>query len=121
MNKFLYFASAAADGTAGDEEVAAFNADGVSHMEANSATTLTVYFQSGISQETNTGDGDIHVDHSKVILTITSAKHKEVIEAVAGACNATHNSGMVVVADVTNGVYCHPDITGVAITTIDAS
>jgi hypothetical protein len=67
MKKFLYFASAAPDGTAGTEEVACFPADQLSHLEMASATQLRVYFES--SQE---NDADSGIDAAHAVLTITT-------------------------------------------------
>ena len=46
MDKFLYFASAAPEGTASDEEVVMFPVAQISHFEMASATSIRVYFES---------------------------------------------------------------------------
>jgi len=119
MEKYLYFASAAPDGTTSTEEVIMVAANKVSHYEMRNATDLRVYFEKGVGQEVLGGDGD---DHNSVALDIATGKHKEVMEAIAGAINAASaiNSPMVVIADVENGKYVSPHITSCVITVVDA-
>ena len=119
MKKFLYFASAAADGTASTEEVVCFPADQLSHMEMATATQMRVYFES--SQE---NDADSGIDAAHAVLTITTGKHKEVMEAIAGAVSASGivSAPMVVVADSENSKFVSPHITACAsIAIVDAS
>ena len=117
MKKFLYFASAAPDGTAGDEEVVCFPADQLSHMEMASATSMRVYFNSNQEQDLS------GVDSAHAVLTITSGKHKDVMTALAQLINGGPNSdGFLVIADEENSVYAHADITACAsIAVVDAS
>ena len=120
MENYLYFASAAADGTGSTEEVIMVPASGVSHYEMVSTTELDVWFKQGVIQESNTDAAG--VDSSKVRLTITSGKHKEVMQAIAGGANdSAVNGGFTVIADVENSAFINAYITGVAITIIDAS
>ena len=119
MKKFLYFASAAPDGTAGTEQVACFPVDKLSHFEMHSATALRVYFTS--SQEL---DLDAGIDASVVVLTITTGKHKEVMAAIAHLISgaAPHSDGFVVIADSENSVFAHANITACAsLAVVDAS
>ena len=119
MKKYLYFASAAADGTASTEEVVCFPADQMSHMEMATATQMRVYFES--SQE---NDADSGIDAAHAVLTITSGKHKEVMEAIAGAIASANaiNAPMITVADSENSKFLHADITACAsIAVVDAS
>jgi hypothetical protein len=119
MKKFLYFASAAADGTASTEEVVCFPADQLSHMEMATATQMRVYFES--SQE---NDADSGIDAAHAVLTITTGKHKEVMEAISGAVASANaiNAPMIVVADSENSKFLHADITACAsIAIVDAS
>ena len=118
MKKYLYFASAAADGTASTEEVVCFPADQMSHMEMATATQMRVYFES--SQE---NDADSGIDAAHVALTITTGKHKEVMAAIAQIINGgPHSDGFVVVADSENSVFAHANITACAsIAIVDAS
>ena len=119
MKKFLYFASAAADGTAATEEVVCFPADQLSHMEMATATQMRVYFES--SQE---NDADSGIDAAHAVLTITTGKHKEVMEAISGAVASANaiNAPMIVVADSENSKFLHADITACAsIAIVDAS
>ena len=118
MKKFLYFASAAPDGTAGDEEVVCFPADQLSHMEMASATSMRVYFNSNQEQDLS------GVDSAHAVLTINTGKHKEVMEAISGAIASANaiNTPFVVVADSENSKFLHGDITACAsIAVVDAS
>jgi len=119
MKKFLYFASGAPDATTGTEEVACFPADKLSHLEMHTATALRVYFHS--HQE---ADEDSGIDLPVVVLTITSGRHKEVIEAITGAVASANaiNAPMIVVADSENSTFLHADITACAsLAVVDAS
>ena len=111
MKKFLYFASAAADGTASTEEVVCFPADQLSHMEMATATQMRVYFES--SQE---NDADSGIDAAHAVLTIDTGKHKEVMEAISGAVASANaiNSPFIVVADSENSKFLHANITACA-------
>ena len=124
MKNFLYFCSGAADDTGSDEEIIMVPVENVSHWEVAGTAALDVFFKSSVGQETTTGDADVHVDHSKVRLVVTagSGNMKSVLQSVAGAINATHSDGLIVIADDENSVYCNPLITSInAITIIDAS
>ena len=118
MKKFLYFASAAPNSDAADEEVVCFPADQLSHMEMASATSMRVYFNSNQEQDLS------GVDSAHAVLTITSGKHKEVMEALSGAVASANaiNTPFIVVADEENSTYLHANITACAsIAVVDAS
>ena len=118
MNKFLYFASAAPDGTSSTEQVAMFPVANISHFEMHTATALRDYFNSG--QES---DEDSGIDRPVVVLTITTGKHKEAMQDISGAINAHPNlDPCVVVADTENSVFCSSHITACAsVAVVDAS
>ena len=119
MKKFLYFASGAPDSTTATEQVVTFPADKLSHFEMHTATALRCYFTS--SQEL---DLDAGIDASVIALTITSGKHKEVMEALSGAIASANaiNAPMIVVADSENSKFLHANITACAsIGVVDAS
>ena len=119
MDNYLYFASAAADGTASTEEVVCFPAAQLSHFEMASATSLRVYFES--SQE---NDADSGIDAAHAVLTVTSGKHKEAIQDIVEAVNRPNggNFGFINVADRENSVFCSEHITACAsIAIVDAS
>ena len=120
MEKYLYFASAAADGTAGDEEVIMVRAENVSHFEMDTATRLNIHFKKDVAQEVLGSDGD---DQNLVGLTITTGKHKEVLSAICSAINeAPVGNGFVVIADGENSKFASPHITAVAaMSIVDAS
>ena len=119
MDKMLYFAAAAPDGTASTEQVVMFPVAQLSHFEMASATSLRVYFES--SQE---NDADSGIDAAHAVLTITTGKHKEVMEAISGAVASANaiNSPFIVVADSENSKFLHANITACAsIAIVDAS
>ena len=119
MKNYLYFASAAADGTAATEEVVCFPADQMSHMEYISATSLRIYFES--SQE---NDADSGIDAAHAVLTITTGKHKEAMQEIAEAINRPSggNFGFITIADSENSSFCSTHITACAsIAVVDAS
>ncbi len=118
MKKFLYFSAGTPDGTASDEEVVCFPADQLSHFEMASATSMRVYFNSNQEQDLS------GVDSAHAVLTITSGKHKEVMEAICGAVASANaiNVPMITVADEENSSYIHANITACAsIAVVDAS
>ena len=97
---YLYFASAAPDGTTSTEEVIMISADKVSHYEMRNATDLRIF------------------------LNITSGKHKEVMKALAKAANnpLSFDGGFVTIADSENNSFCTPHITACAsIAVVDAA
>tara|TARA_R100001163_G_scaffold42375_1_gene32035 strand:- start:44 stop:394 length:351 start_codon:yes stop_codon:yes gene_type:complete len=99
MIKNCYFAVSAADGTAGDEEIACCNLAFFSHFEAETATTTALFFNTSqeIGKDTPT---------TKIVLTHTSAKHKEVMQAITQTMNSSPNSdGFLVIADSVNSVF----------------
>ena len=109
MEKYLYFASGAIDGTTSTEEVACFPADKLSHMEMSNTGDLRLFFES--NQEMNKD-----VDNAVVALDITVGKHKEVMEAITGAIASASaiNSPFIVVADSENSKFLHANITACA-------
>ena len=118
MKKFLYFATAAPDGTASGEEVVMFPAEKLIHFEMATATQLRCYFDA--MQEVE-ADG---VNKTVIVLTVTSGKHKEVLEAVAGAVASASaiNAPMITIADSENSVFVSPHLTACSsIDVIDAS
>ena len=118
MKKLMYFAVSAPDGTASTEQVACFPVDQLSHFEMASATSMRVYFHSNQEQDLSS------VDSAHAVLTITSGKHKEAMEALAGACDAASaiNTPFIVVADSENSKFLHSSITACAsIAVVDAS
>ena len=122
MEKYLYFAVSAPNDSGANEQVIMVPASNVSHFEIAETTKLDVFFKGIVGQETNTGDGDIHVDHAKVRLLITVNKHKEVMEAIVENINSNHSNGFIVIADDENDVFASTNITACeSITIIDAS
>ena len=120
MDKYLYFASAAPDGTASTEQVVMFPANQVSHFEMASATSIRVYFES--SQE---NDADSGIDAAHAVLTITTGKHKEACQDIAKAITEPSIAGsnmFVTIADSENSAFCSTHITACAsVAVVDAS
>ena len=117
MDKFLYFAAGAPDGTASTEEVVLFPVSQISHFEMASATSLRVYFES--SQE---NDADSGIDAAHVVLTIASGKYKEALQDIVGANAHPNGDPFIVVADEVNSKYASAHVTACAsIAIVDAS
>ena len=118
MDKFLYFAAAAPDGTASTEQVVMFPVAQISHFEMASATSLRDYFES--SQEL---DADSGIDAAHAELTIASGKYKEALQDISAAINAHPNGDpFIVVADEVKSKYASAHITACAsIAVVDAS
>ena len=118
MENYLYFATGAPDATTGNEEVAMFPANNVSHFEMHTATALRIYFDA--NQET---DEDSGIDRPVVALTVTTGKHKEALQDISSAINAHPNlDPCIVVADTENSVFCSSHITACAsVAVVDAS
>ena len=51
-----------------------------------------------------------------VLLTITTNKHKEVMDDILSLIHGTHSDGFIVIADDSNSVYASPFITACAVT-----
>tara|TARA_A100001391_G_C4838942_1_gene216382 strand:- start:61 stop:423 length:363 start_codon:yes stop_codon:yes gene_type:complete len=120
MEKYLYFAVSAPNATTSTEQVVMVAASSVSHYEMRNATDLRIYLKETIGQEVLGGDGD---NFNEIALDITSGKHKEVMEAIAGAINAASaiNSPFVVIADSENSKFVSPHIAACAsIAIVDA-
>ena len=106
---YLYFAKEAPDGGTA-EDVIAIKADSVSHFEMKDATKLHIFLTSGHGQKAEATDAN----NILVGITITSGKHKEVMECLASIFSSTRKvpGGFTVVADSENSVFVHPEITG---------
>ena len=113
MNKFLYFTQG--DGLNAASEMACYPVESFRgySIPASDATSLQLLFVSSV-----TGDGAT-TEVDKVDLTITSGKHKKVIESISKRINDKSfddNSGFIVIADQDNSIFCDADITNVEIT-----
>ena len=80
-----------------------------------STTTLELHFDSML----RTGADIAAVD--KVVLTITTNKHKEVMNAIVREINKGGGDDFIVVADDSNSVYADAQITACAITVTAAA
>ena len=113
--KFLYFSSAAADGTTATEEILTVDASTLLLMEANTTTTTILSFAA--SQEQNK-----EVDNTLVTITHTAAAHKVVMASIAAAINSgPHSDGFINIADDVNSLYVNSAITSCAIAVVDAA
>ena len=99
--KFLYFSSGAANDTGSTEQIIMVPVENVSHWEVAGTAALDVFFKSSVGQETNTGDADIHVDHSTVRLVVTagSGNMKTVLQSITRTINNMKTDGFIVIAD----------------------
>ena len=119
---YLYFAVEAPNGGA-IEDVIMIKSDSVSHFEMKDATKLHIFLRKGFSQEVQAVSSN-GTNNILVGITITSGKHKEVMEYLASIFNKTRRvaGGFTVVADSENSVFGHPNITGCnVIEVVDAS
>lgn len=125
MERYLYFASTTPNDNAADEQAAMFPVGKLSHFEMATSTQMRVYFVEGVGQETNTGDADISVNHTVVVLTYATGKHKEACQDIAKAItepSIAGNNSFVNIADSENSLFCSTHITAcVSIDVIDAS
>ena len=108
--KFLYFMQET-DGefdTAAD--AVALPSKAFTGFRSASNTTLELYFSA--SSEAASGDND---DNDKIVLTITSKKHKDVIEDISRLL-VQGQDALIVVSDDANSIFCSEHISGCTIT-----
>ena len=133
-NTMLYFRSVADEDNDDGAESAATNltsllipADRLRWMNPTSDTLLTLYFDSIKNTEGADNQADEITIADEVSLTISSNQHREVMNGIVQAINAS-TTGLVVVADdvttnvagdTVSAVYVHSDITGIATDAID--
>ena len=133
-NTMLYFRSVADEDNDDGAESAATNltsllipADRLRWMNPTSDTLLTLYFDSIKNTQGADDQADEITIADEVSLTINSNQHREVMNGIVQAINAS-KTGLVVVADdvttnvagsTVSAVYVHPDITGIATDAID--
>jgi len=133
-NTMLYFRSVADEDNDDGAESAATNltsllipADRLRWMNPTSDTLLTLYFDSIKNTEGADNQADEITIADEVSLTINSNQHREVMNGIVQAINASKTGIVVVADDVTtnvagstvSAVYVHPDITGIATDAID--
>ena len=130
MEKYLYFRIVAdEDDDDAAADTLALPARRIVAMGPSAAGTLTVWFESVNNMHTS-GDNELVLKDSAV-LTITSRRHKKVMQAIVRAINGgPHQSGFITVADDTTtdydgttraAVYIDNDITAMAAITIAAA
>ena len=133
-NTMLYFRSVADEDNDDGAESAATNltsllvpADRLRWMNPTSDTLLTLYFDSIKNTEGADNQADEITIADEVSLTINSNQHREVMNGIVQAINASKTGIVVVADDVTtnvagstvSAVYVHTDITGIATDAID--
>tara|TARA_Y100000401_G_scaffold87318_1_gene72749 strand:+ start:350 stop:691 length:342 start_codon:yes stop_codon:yes gene_type:complete len=109
MEKILYFSEGGGDNAAG--EVMAWPVSSFLGFDIAGADTTSL--QLNFKPQTDDADSVDVVD-----LTITAGTIKKVIKGIYAAINKPGvglGDGFIVVADVTNSEFCHPDITACAI------
>ena len=109
---YFYFAVEAPNGGA-IEDVIMIKSNSVSHFEMKDATKLHIFLTRDHGQQAATAGGT-PTNNILVGITITSGKHKEVMEYLASIFSKTRRvaGGFTVVADSENSVFGHPNITG---------
>ena len=133
-NTMLYFRSVADEDNDDGAESAATNltsllvpANRLRWMNPTSDTLLTLYFDSIKNTEGADDQADEITIADEVSLTINSNQHREVMNGIVQAINASKTGIVVVADDVTtnvagstvSAVYVHSDITGIATDAID--
>jgi hypothetical protein len=133
-NTMLYFRSVPDEGNDDGAESAATNltsllipASRLRWMNPTSDTLLTLYFDSIKNTQGADDQADEITIADEVSLTISSNQHREVMNGIVQAINASKTGIVVVADDVTtnvagstvSAVYVHPDITGIATDAID--
>ena len=96
-------------------------------MNPTTDTALTLYFDSIKNTEGEDNQADEITIADEVSLTINSNQHREVMNGIVQAINASKTGIVVVADDVTtnvagstvSAVYVHSDITGIATDAID--
>ena len=130
MEKYLYFRTVAdEDDDDAAADTLALPARRIVAMAPSADTTITVWFESVNNMQTD-GANELVLKDSAV-LTITSRRHKKVMQAIVRAINGgPHQSGFITVADDTTtdydgstraAVYIDNDITAMAAITIAAA
>ena len=108
--KFLYFMEQTDGEFDSAADAIAVPSKALTGFRSASNTTLEVYFSA--HSEAASGDGD---DNDKVVLTITSKKHKDVIDDISRLV-VQGQDALIVVADDANSIYCSEHISACAIT-----
>ena len=104
MKKYFYFQD-------GNNDAQLYPVDSLFGIIHDGDTTLKLRFKSAVTGAGATTEVDL------VTLTITTQTEKAVIQAIVQAINGgPHVDGFIVVCDIVNSVFLHPDITGTAAT-----
>jgi len=117
--KYLYFANALSADNIAMYPASSFRGvepiDTSSNSNPSNANARIIFYFLLMSTTS-----DVEDDNDKIILSINSNKHKEVVKEVVTRINAgTKDGGFITVADDVNSIYLHPDITGIeSITTV---
>ena len=115
MKKYFYFrgeGTLANDDGKGDSVLIPI--ENITGFQASADTTIDVHYHP--QEFANKYADNVVVVSDKASLTITTAKRKVVMEALASATNnGPHEDGIITVADDVTGTYLHPDITACAI------
>tara|TARA_R110002020_G_scaffold131836_1_gene294594 strand:+ start:161 stop:502 length:342 start_codon:yes stop_codon:yes gene_type:complete len=110
--KYLYFADSLAADSLAMYPVSSLR--GIEPDPSNATTKIFIFF---LPLATTS---DVEDDNDKVLLSISTGKHKEVMDAIVAEINSgSRDGGFITVADDVNSIYLHPDILGVdSITTV---
>lgn len=111
--KYLYFMEQTDGAFDAANDAVCRPASDFSGFGVTNTTTLDLYFNGLLENSGGT-------DHDKVALTISTNKHKEVMETIVQAINFGKES-FLVISDDSNSVFISPDITGCEVTVTAAS
>ena len=118
MKKYFYFraeSTLANDDGKGDSVLIPI--ENITGFQASGDTTLDVHYEPQEFADKKASSNTAIITSDKASLTITTAKRKVVMEALASATNnGPHEDGIITVADDVTGTYLHPDITACGIT-----
>ena len=102
MDKFLYFQD-------GNNDAYCYPVSNLISIIHDGDTSLKLFFAPASTNDAN--------DTDLVTLTITTQTEKAVTQALIQAINGgPHTDGFIVVCDLVNSVFLHPDITSTALT-----
>tara|TARA_R100001369_G_scaffold32991_2_gene58022 strand:+ start:795 stop:1154 length:360 start_codon:yes stop_codon:yes gene_type:complete len=108
LGKFLYFAKGTSPPNAVGESIL-YPAESFEGAEPTGNTTLRLYFSPRITSSF------VEDEYEKVDLTITSIKHKEVMDSIIAEINSgSRDGGFITVADTPNSIFLNPNIISVA-------
>ena len=105
--KYLYFANSLAA-----DNLAMYPVSSLRGIEPNSSSASTKILLFFLPLATTS---DVEDDNDKVLLSISTGKHKEVMDAIVAEINSgSRDGGFITVADKPNSIFLNSNITDVA-------